>query len=59
VRFAGFLDGEPDAIVGEIRRQNLEGVVAKRLLSYYEPSQRSGAWVKFKCGFAQEFVIGG
>lgn len=59
VRLLGFLDGEPDAIVDEVRRQHLEGVVAKRALSQYEPDQRSGSWVKFKCGLAQEFVIGG
>jgi bifunctional non-homologous end joining protein LigD len=29
MRFTGFLDGEPDAIVKAIRHHNLEGVVAK------------------------------
>lgn len=59
VRLVDFLDGELDAVVDEVRRQNLEGVVAKRALSRCEPDQRSGAWVKFRCGFAQEFVVGG
>ena len=48
-------DGKPDAVLVEIRRQNLEGLVAKRALSRYEPGERSGAWMKFKCGFAQEW----
>jgi bifunctional non-homologous end joining protein LigD len=37
----------------------LEGVVAKRLDSIYEPGQRSRAWVKVKHTLQQEFVVGG
>lgn len=59
VRFASFLEGDPNAIAAEICRQNLEGIVAKRANSRYEPDKRSGAWMKWKCGFEQEFVIGG
>jgi bifunctional non-homologous end joining protein LigD len=33
--------------------------VAKVANSRYEPDRRSGAWVKFKIGHEQEFVIGG
>ena len=39
--------------------QGLEGVVAKRLNSKYEPGRRSGAWVKVKHTRRQELVIGG
>ncbi len=39
--------------------QGLEGVVAKRLSSKYEPGRRSGAWVKIKHTHRQELVIGG
>ena len=59
VRFVPFLEGEPDRILTEICRNNLEGVVAKLASSAYQPDKRTGAWVKFKCGFAQDFVIGG
>jgi len=59
LRLVGFLDGDPDLIVQEICCRQLEGVVAKRATSRYEPGKRSGAWVKFKCGLVQEFVIGG
>jgi bifunctional non-homologous end joining protein LigD len=37
----------------------LEGVMAKRLDSRYEPGRRSGAWLKVKNHFSQELVIGG
>ncbi len=39
--------------------QGLEGVVAKRLDSPYEPGARSRAWVKTKVKREQELVIGG
>ena len=37
----------------------LEGVVAKRLDSRYEPGRRSRAWIKVKNSLRQEFVVGG
>jgi bifunctional non-homologous end joining protein LigD len=37
----------------------LEGVIAKRRLSHYEPGRRSHAWIKVKFNRRQEFVIGG
>ncbi|WP_020573865.1 non-homologous end-joining DNA ligase [Actinopolymorpha alba] len=40
-------------------RQQLEGVVAKRLDSRYEPGRRSPAWIKVKHLRTQEVVIGG
>jgi bifunctional non-homologous end joining protein LigD len=39
--------------------QGLEGVVAKRLDSRYEPGRRTGAWIKVKNMRRQELVIGG
>src|SRR5579875_3440423 len=39
--------------------QGLEGVVAKRLDSRYEPGRRTGAWIKVKNLHRQELVIGG
>ena len=39
--------------------QGLEGVVAKRLDSLYEPGRRTGAWLKIKHTRRQELVIGG
>jgi bifunctional non-homologous end joining protein LigD len=40
-------------------KSGLEGVVAKRLDSKYEPGRRSGAWCKVKNHNRQELVIGG
>jgi bifunctional non-homologous end joining protein LigD len=59
VRLVGFLDGQPDAILKAVRERNLEGIVAKLASSRYEPGKRSGAWIKFKCGHCQDFVVGG
>jgi bifunctional non-homologous end joining protein LigD len=41
------------------KRFELEGVVAKRLDSSYEPGRRSSAWLKVKNQLRQEFVVGG
>lgn len=41
------------------RRHGLEGVVAKRLTSRYEPGRRSPAWRKVKVRHRQEAVVGG
>jgi bifunctional non-homologous end joining protein LigD len=41
------------------KRLGLEGVVAKRLDSGYEPGRRSRAWIKVKNVTTQEVVIGG
>ena len=46
-------------LVQAVRAQGLEGLVAKRLDSAYEPGQRSGAWRKMRVNKSQEFVIGG
>jgi bifunctional non-homologous end joining protein LigD len=64
------LDGErwqtPDHFVGggarilaATQEQGLEGIVAKRLDSPYEPGRRSPCWLKIKNTNRQEFVIGG
>ena len=63
-------DGErwqvPDHVVGggtellaATREQGLEGIVAKRVDSPYEPGRRGGAWRKVKNTNRQELVIGG
>ena len=45
---------------GRIRKgTRLEGLVAKRRDSRYEPGMRSGAWQKMRVNRGQEFVIGG
>jgi len=41
------------------RKAGLEGIMAKKLDSPYEPGKRSGTWVKVKNRMGQELVIGG
>jgi bifunctional non-homologous end joining protein LigD len=53
------LPGSPEQIEHAIRGLKLEGVVAKRRRSLYEPGKRSKSWVKVKFNQRQEFVIGG
>jgi DNA ligase D-like protein (predicted ligase) len=42
-----------------VREHGLEGVVAKRADSIYQPGKRSGLWSKHRINLGQEFVIGG
>jgi DNA ligase D-like protein (predicted ligase) len=42
-----------------VNEHGLEGVVAKRTDSIYEPGKRSGLWSKHRINQGQEFVIGG
>ena len=59
IRFSGEIGGDPDALLREVKRLGLEGVIGKQRGSVYEPDRRSGAWIKLKCVNEQEFVIGG
>jgi bifunctional non-homologous end joining protein LigD len=51
--------GAGAALLEATRSQGLEGVVAKRLDSRYEPGRRTTAWVKIKHTLRQELVICG
>jgi ATP-dependent DNA ligase len=46
-------------LVQSVKAQRLEGLIAKRRDSRYEPGKRSGAWLKMRVNRGQEFVIGG
>jgi bifunctional non-homologous end joining protein LigD len=59
VRFSHALDGTPEMVVQVVRQHELEGVVAKRKTSLYQPGKRSGAWQKLPLKRQQRFVIGG
>ena len=54
-----YIDGSSAEILRRVRSQGLEGVIAKRKGSLYEPGERSGAWVKHRVNKGQEFVVGG
>lgn len=59
IRFSGEIGSDADAILREVKRLGLEGVIGKQRGSPYEPDRRSGLWIKLKCVEEQEFVIGG
>jgi bifunctional non-homologous end joining protein LigD len=42
-----------------VKQHGLEGLVAKRADSAYEPGKRSGHWSKYRVNLGQEFIIGG
>jgi bifunctional non-homologous end joining protein LigD len=52
-----FDDGE--ALLAAAREQGLEGVLAKRLDSRYQPGRRSADWRKLKVRARQEVVVAG
>jgi len=52
-------EGEGRALLEASRQQDLEGIVAKRLDSPYEPGRRSSAWIKVKNHATQDVVVGG
>jgi bifunctional non-homologous end joining protein LigD len=58
-RTPSFHEGHGGALFEASAKQGLEGVVAKRLDSSYEPGKRNGAWLKIKNTRRQELVIGG
>jgi bifunctional non-homologous end joining protein LigD len=59
IRYSGEIGGDPAALLQEIQRLGLEGIIGKQRGSVYEPDKRSGAWIKLKVLNEQEFVIGG
>ena len=59
IRYSGNIGGDANALLDEVKRRGLEGIIGKQRNSIYEQGRRSGAWIKLKCVSEQEFVIGG
>jgi DNA ligase D-like protein (predicted ligase) len=59
IRYSPILQGRVKDLIHSVKAQRLEGLIAKRCDSRYEPGQRSGAWMKMRVNQGQEFVIGG
>jgi bifunctional non-homologous end joining protein LigD len=59
VRCSPVLEASLPDLVQSVKVQGLEGLVAKRANSKYEPGQRSGAWMKMRVNRSHEFIIGG
>jgi len=59
VSFSLTLEGSAAVVTKVVTQHGLEGIVAKRNDSKYEPGKRNGAWQKLPLKPKQEFVIGG
>jgi ATP-dependent DNA ligase len=59
IRYSPVLEGSLKNLIQSVKLQGLEGLVAKRRNSKYEPGQRSGAWQKMRVNRGQELVIAG
>jgi DNA ligase D-like protein (predicted ligase) len=59
IRYSPVLEASLKDLIRSVKAQELEGLVAKRRNSKYEPGLRSGAWQKMRVNQGQEFVIAG
>jgi bifunctional non-homologous end joining protein LigD len=53
------VEGEGKSMYETAEAHRMEGIVAKKLDSPYEPGRRSPNWLKIKIVQSQEFVVGG
>jgi bifunctional non-homologous end joining protein LigD len=58
VRFSESFD-DGDALLAAAEAQGIEGIMAKRLQSRYQPGRRTRDWLKIKRHGRQEFVVTG
>jgi bifunctional non-homologous end joining protein LigD len=59
VRLVDTGPGDGEKLLARARRDDWEGIIAKRVDSVYQPGVRSRDWLKLKVEFRQEFVVGG
>jgi bifunctional non-homologous end joining protein LigD len=59
IRLSEAFETAPADLIRAAKEQLLEGIIAKRKDSIYEPGKRTGAWLKYRINRGQEFVIGG
>jgi bifunctional non-homologous end joining protein LigD len=59
VRLGGTGPGDAEKLLAKARKDDWEGIIAKRTDAVYRPGDRSRDWLKLKVEFRQEFVIGG
>jgi bifunctional non-homologous end joining protein LigD len=59
IRYSPILEGSLKDLIRSVKAQRLEGLIANRCDSKYEPGLRSGAWMKMRVNQGQELVIGG
>jgi DNA ligase D-like protein (predicted ligase) len=58
IRYSPELPGSVSDLVQSVKAQKLEGLIAKRRDSWYEPGERTGAWRKMRVNQQREMVIG-
>jgi bifunctional non-homologous end joining protein LigD len=54
IRLSEAFETTPADLIRAAKEQSLEGIIAKRKDSIYEPGKRSGAWLKYRIEFAQK-----
>lgn len=59
IRYSPLLRASLKDLIQSVKVQGLEGLVAKRADSKYEPGQRPGVWLKMRVNQGQELVIAG
>src|SRR5262249_14906029 len=59
IKYSAELDSDLSDLIQSVKRLGLEGLIAKRRDSRYEPGTRTAAWSKMRVNAGQEFVIGG
>ncbi len=59
VRYAGHVEADGETFFRAVAERGVEGMVAKRRSSRYEPGRRSRAWLKVKARPEQEMIVGG
>jgi bifunctional non-homologous end joining protein LigD len=59
IKYSSELHARLTDLIPAAKEQGVEGLIAKRRDSRYEPGERSGAWQKMRLNQGQEFVIGG
>jgi DNA ligase D-like protein (predicted ligase) len=59
IRLSPALEGSMKELIASVKENGLEGLVAKRKDSVYQPGLRTGLWRKMRVNLGQEFVIGG
>jgi bifunctional non-homologous end joining protein LigD len=59
VRLTEHFEGNGEVIYKAMVAEGLEGVIAKRRGTSYEPGQRSRDWLKVKAVQTEDFVVGG
>ena len=59
IQVGGYLEKRGVELFQLAKEKGLEGIIAKRKRSTYQPGRRSSDWLKIKARPQQEFVVGG